>query len=318
MKWKGKKVFVTGGTGFLGKQLVKRLVNLGGEIIVLTRDDKCKKNIFQENQSLKIISGELEDVNFLVQTFKCYQIDLVFHLAAQSIAEKAKKQPMLTFSTNIFGTCCILEACRLAKVAQVIVASSIVVSEFTNQISLMDPNLLNAGSPYQVSKICSDLIAQTYASTYQLSVGIARLGNIYGGGDLNFNRIVPHTIQSLLKGAAPIVESNGKDVRDYLFIEDAIDGLILLAEHVSSEIVKGRTFNFLSETPITVLELVNKIIYHFKLDVQPIIQNEKSQERIPVMLSNQDVKKYLGWQPQYTLDEGINKTIKWYNEFLGE
>lgn len=317
--WNNKNVFVTGGTGFLGSYLVKKLVNYGANVTILVRDYVPQSNIYigEEYKKVNVVHGTLEDYLLIERALGEYEIDTVFHLAAQAIVGVANRNPLGTFKSNIEGTWNILEAARKNPlIKQVIVASSD--KAYGDQEKLpYDENMpLQGKHPYDVSKSCTDLIAQTYYETYKLPVCITRCGNLYGGGDLNFNRIIPQSIKSILNKEAPIIRSDGSFIRDYFYIEDAVDAYINLAEKVVELNLGGQAFNFSNEIQLTVLELVNKILKIMGSDIKPIILNEGSNEIIHQYLSAKKARTVLGWSPNYTIDEGLSKTIEWYEDFL--
>lgn len=317
--WNNKNVFVTGGTGFLGSYLVKKLVNYGANVTILVRDHIPQSNIYigEEYKKVNAVQGSLEDYLLIERILGEYEIDTVFHLAAQAIVGVANRNPLGTFKSNIEGTWNILEATRKSPlIKQVIVASSD--KAYGDQEKLpYDENMpLQGKHPYDVSKSCADLIAQTYYETYKLPVCITRCGNLYGGGDLNFNRIIPQSIQSILNKEAPIIRSDGSFIRDYFYIEDAVDAYINLAEKVVDLNLGGQAFNFSNEIQLTVLELVNKILKIMGSDIKPIILNQGSNEIIHQYLSAKKARTILGWTPNYTIDEGLSKTIKWYKDFF--
>lgn len=317
--WNNKNVFVTGGTGFLGSYLVKKLVNYGANVTILVRDYIPQSNIYigEEYKKVNVVHGMLEDYLLIERALGEYEIDTVFHLAAQAIVGVANKNPLGTFKANIEGTWNILEAVRKSPlIKQVIVASSD--KAYGDQEKLpYDENMpLQGKHPYDVSKSCTDLIAQTYYETYKLPVCITRCGNLYGGGDLNFNRIIPQSIQSILNKEAPIIRSDGSFIRDYFYIEDAVDAYINLAEKIVELNLGGQAFNFSNEIQLTVLELVNKILKIMGSDIKPIILNQGSNEIIHQYLSAKKARTVLGWSPNYTIDKGLSKTIEWYKNFL--
>lgn len=317
--WNNKNVFVTGGTGFLGSYLVKKLVNYGANVTILVRDYIPQSNIYigEEYKKVNVVHGMLEDYLLIERSLGEYEIDTVFHLAAQAIVGVANKNPLGTFKSNIEGTWNILEAARKSPlIKQVIVASSD--KAYGDQEKLpYDENMpLQGKHPYDVSKSCTDLIAQTYYETYKLPVCITRCGNLYGGGDLNFNRIIPQSIKSILNKEAPVIRSDGSFIRDYFYIEDAVDAYINLAEKVVDLNLGGQAFNFSNEIQLTVLELVNKILKIMGSDIKPIILNQGSNEIIHQYLSAKKARTVLGWSPNYTIDEGLSKTIEWYEDFL--
>lgn len=317
--WNNKNVFITGGTGFLGSYLVKKLVNYGANVTILVRDYIPQSNIYvgEEYKKVNVVHGALEDYLLIERTLGEYEIDTVFHLAAQAIVGVANRNPLGTFKSNIEGTWNILEAARKSpSIKRVIVASSD--KAYGDQEKLpYDENMpLQGKHPYDVSKSCADLIAQTYYETYKLPVCITRCGNLYGGGDLNFNRIIPQSIQSILNNEAPVIRSDGSFIRDYFYIEDAVDAYINLAEKVVELNLGGQAFNFSNEIQLTVLELVNKILKIMGSSMKPIILNQGSNEIIHQYLSAKKARTILGWSPNYTIDEGLSKTIEWYKDFL--
>lgn len=317
--WNNKNVFITGGTGFLGSYLVKKLVNYGANVTILVRDYIPQSNIYrgEEYKKVNVVHGTLEDYLLIERTLGEYEIDTVFHLAAQAIVGVANRNPLGTFKSNIEGTWNILEAARKSPlIKRVIVASSD--KAYGDQEKLpYDENMpLQGKHPYDVSKSCADLIAQTYYETYKLPVCITRCGNLYGGGDLNFNRIIPQSIQSILNNKAPVIRSDGSFIRDYFYIEDAVDAYINLAEKVVELNLGGQAFNFSNEIQLTVLELVNKILKIMGSCMKPIILNQGSNEIIHQYLSAKKARTILGWSPNYTIDEGLSKTIEWYKDFL--
>ena len=317
--WNNKNVFVTGGTGFLGSYLVKKLVNYGANVTILVRDYVPQSNIYigEEYKKVNVVQGTLEDYLLIERILGEYEIATVFHLAAQAIVGVANRNPLGTFRANIEGTWNILEAARKSPlIKQVIVASSD--KAYGDQEKLpYDENMpLQGKHPYDVSKSCADLIAQTYYETYKLPVCITRCGNLYGGGDLNFNRIIPQSIQSILNKEAPVIRSDGSFIRDYFYVEDAVEAYINLAEKVVELSLGGQAFNFSNEIQLTVLELVNKILKIMGSDIKPIILNQGSNEIIHQYLSAKKARTVLGWSPNHTIDEGLSKTIEWYKNFL--
>ncbi|MGG0052633.1 GDP-mannose 4,6-dehydratase [Bacillus atrophaeus] len=317
--WKNKNVFVTGCTGLLGSYLVKELVDQGANVTGLIRDAVPKSNLYQGEyvQKINIVQGALEDLPVIERALGEYEIDTVFHLAAQAIVGVANRNPLSTFEANILGTWNILEACRKHPlIKRVIVASSD--KAYGDQENLpYDENMpLQGNHPYDVSKSCADLISHTYFHTYGLPVCITRCGNLYGGGDLNFNRIIPQTIQLVLNGEAPEIRSDGTFVRDYFYIEDAVQAYLLLAEKMKENNLAGEAFNFSNEIQLTVLELVEKILKAMNSNLKPNVLNQGSNEIKHQYLSAEKARKLLNWTPAYTIDEGLEKTIKWYTEFF--
>ncbi|AFI27360.1 MULTISPECIES: GDP-mannose 4,6-dehydratase [unclassified Bacillus (in: firmicutes)] len=317
--WKNKNVFVTGCTGLLGSYLVKELIEQGANVTGLVRDHVPQSNLYQGDhiKKMNIVQGSLEDLAVIERALGEYEIDTVFHLAAQAIVGVANRNPISTFEANILGTWNILEACRKHPlIKRVIVASSD--KAYGDQENLpYDENMpLQGKHPYDVSKSCADLISHTYFHTYGLPVCITRCGNLYGGGDLNFNRIIPQTIQLVLNGEAPEIRSDGTFVRDYFYIEDAVQAYLLLAEKMEENNLAGEAFNFSNEIQLTVLELVEKILKKMNSNLKPKVLNQGSNEIKHQYLSAEKARKLLNWTPAYTIDEGLEKTIEWYTEFF--
>ncbi|ALS83097.1 GDP-mannose 4,6-dehydratase [Bacillus subtilis] len=317
--WKNKNVFVTGCTGLLGSYLVKELIEQGANVTGLVRDHVPQSNLYQGEhiKKMNIVRGSLEDLAVIERALGEYEIDTVFHLAAQAIVGVANRNPISTFEANILGTWNILEACRKHPlIKRVIVASSD--KAYGDQENLpYDENMpLQGKHPYDVSKSCADLISHTYFHTYGLPVCITRCGNLYGGGDLNFNRIIPQTIQLVLNGEAPEIRSDGTFVRDYFYIEDTVQAYLLLAEKMEENNLAGEAFNFSNEIQLTVLELVEKILKKMNSNLKPKVLNQGSNEIKHQYLSAEKARKLLNWTPAYTIDEGLEKTIEWYTEFF--
>ncbi len=298
---------------------MKELIEQGANVTGLVRDHVPQSNLYQGDhiKKMNIVRGSLEDLAVIERALGEYEIDTVFHLAAQAIVGVANRNPISTFEANILGTWNILEACRKHPlIKRVIVASSD--KAYGDQENLpYDENMpLQGKHPYDVSKSCADLISHTYFHTYGLPVCITRCGNLYGGGDLNFNRIIPQTIQLVLNGEAPEIRSDGTFVRDYFYIEDAVQAYLLLAEKMEENNLAGEAFNFSNEIQLTVLELVEKILKKMNSNLKPKVLNQGSNEIKHQYLSAEKARKLLNWTPAYTIDEGLEKTIEWYTEFF--
>ncbi|AWI35843.1 GDP-mannose 4,6-dehydratase [Bacillus safensis] len=317
--WNGKNVFVTGCTGLLGSYLVKELIDQGANVTGLVRDQVPRSNLYQGSQfeKMNVVQGALEDMQTIERALGEYEIDTVFHLAAQAIVGVANRHPVSTFEANILGTWNVLEACRRQPlIKRVIVASSDKAYGDQEQLPYDEDMPLNGKHPYDVSKSCADLISHTYYNTYGLPVCITRCGNLYGGGDLNFNRIIPQTIQLVLEGKAPEIRSDGTFIRDYFYIEDAVKAYLLLAEKMGEKGLAGEAFNFSNEIQLTVLELVDKILKAMGSELKPRILNQGTHEIKHQYLSAEKARKLLDWKPDYSIDEGLEKTIEWYREFF--
>jgi CDP-glucose 4,6-dehydratase len=318
--WDNRPTLVTGATGLLGGWLVKRLLNLGADVVCVIRDSVPQSELIRSRSidRVKVVRGDVCDRHFLERVLGEYEIDTVMHLAAQTIVGIANRNPISTFETNIAGTWQLLEACRRSPtVKQIVMASSDKAYGDCDTLPYIETTPLQGLHPYDVSKSCADLIAQAYGHTYNLPVAITRCGNFYGGGDLNWNRIIPGTIRSILRGEAPVIRSNGSYIRDYIYVEDGAAAYTLLAEQLAvNSSLYGQAFNFSNETQVTVLDLVSKIVELMGEGLAPIVQNQASNEIQHQFLDATKAKEILGWTPEFTLDRGLEKTIVWYENFL--
>lgn len=318
--WVNKNVLVTGATGLLGAWLTEELMNLKVNVVVLVRDHVPHSRIYREGlvKKINVVSGNLEDYSVVERTLNEYEIEVVFHLAAQAIVPIANSNPLSTFESNIKGTWTLLEACRRNKqIKKIIVASSDkaygeqAVLPYTEEMHLMGRN------PYDVSKSCADLIAQMYFYHYGLPICVTRCGNLFGGGDLNFNRIVPGTIRSVFYGERPVIRSDGKYIRDYFYVKDAAKAYILLAEKMDSTDIVGQAFNFGNDIPKTVLEITNEILFLMgRSDLEPVILNQAKGEISSQYLSSKKAREMFGWMPLYSIREGLTDTIEWYKNYF--
>ena len=316
--WKSKNVFITGAGGFIGSWLAKTLIEKGANIVVIIRDTKkvCSLDHLKIKDKLEIIQGDITDLHGIESAINGKEIDTVFHLAAQPIVGVANKSPISTFESNIKGTWNVLEACRLNKnVKRVIVASTVKAYAVQKKLSSTEnPKLLDF-YPYDASKACTDILTRSYYATYNLPVAITRNTNTYGGADLNFSRLIPNIIYTLLENKQFVIRSDGLLERDYMYVKDAIEGYLVLAEKL--EEVKGQAFNFGTFKSISVIEVFNKIASLMgKGDVKPKILGNTKTEINRQFLGIEKVKKTFGWQPKYSLEDGLKETIEWYKENL--
>jgi CDP-glucose 4,6-dehydratase len=318
--WDNRPTLVTGATGLLGGWLVKRLLRLGADVVCVVRDTVPQSELIRSGsiERVKVVRGDVGDRVFLERVLGEYEIDTVMHLAAQTIVGIANRNPISTFETNIAGTWQMLEACRHSpSVKQIVMASSDKAYGDCDTLPYIETTPLQGLHPYDVSKSCADLIAQAYGHTYKLPIAITRCGNFYGGGDLNWNRIIPGTIRSILQGEAPVIRSDGSYIRDYIYCEDGAAAYTLLAEKLATNSsLYGQAFNFSNETQVTVLDLVSQIIETIGSDLSPIVQNQASNEIQHQFLDATKAKEVLGWVPDFTLDRGLEQTIIWYENFL--
>lgn len=319
--WLDRPTFVTGATGLVGSWLVKRLVEAGADVICLVRDwapqsELVRKGLFER---AKVVRGDIREQAVLERALGEYEIETVIHLAAQTIVTIANRNPISTFESNIAGTWNLMEACRRSpKVKQIVVASSDKAYGDQEELPYREDTPLQGQHPYDVSKSCADLIAHTYAISYDLPVAITRCGNFYGGGDLNWNRIIPGTIRSILRGQNPIIRSNGKYVRDYFYVEDGAAAYMHLAEHLAKNPnIRGEAFNFSNEIQMTVSQIVEKILSLMGSNLRADIRNEASNEILHQYLSAEKARAQLGWHPLFDLEQGLEQTVDWYKDFFG-
>lgn len=318
--WLDRPTFVTGGTGLVGSWLVSRLVETGAQVVCLVRDWVPQSELVRSHQidKVSIVRGDVRDREVLERALGEYEIDTVIHLAAQTIVTIANRNPISTFETNIAGTWNLLEACRRSpRVQQIVIASSDKAYGYQQVLPYDESTPLQGQHPYDVSKSAADMIAHMYGVSYDLPVAITRCGNFYGGGDLNWNRIVPGTIRSVLRGQRPVIRSDGNFVRDYFYVEDGAAAYMLLAEQMAAHPeLRGEAFNFSYGNQLTVLELTRRILSLMGSSLQPEIRDEASNEIRRQYLNADKARQKLGWSPIFTLEEGLNRTIAWYKEFL--
>ena len=319
--WNGRRVLVTGATGLVGSWLVKRLLSLEADVHGLVLDADPDSELIRSGDigRITVTNGDLRvpmDVSRAVKNSNC---EVVFHLGAQTIVGTALNDPMWTFESNIAGTWNLLEAVRQSgnQVKSVVVASSDKAYGTSDVLPYLEGFSLHGEGPYDVSKSCTDLIAQSYGKTYGLPVTVARCGNIYGGGDLNWSRIIPGTIRSLIQGAQPEIRSDGSFIRDYVFVMDIVDAYIHLAVETEKGRINGEAFNFSRDEPISVIDLYKQICHAFNNSyVEPKILNSAKNEIKDQHLDSSKAKKVLGWKSNFTLTDGLTETINWYKTNL--
>jgi CDP-glucose 4,6-dehydratase len=318
--WRDRPVLVTGASGLVGSWLTRRLHEAGADTVCLVRDWVPQSELVRSGaiERVKVVRGDVRDRDMVERTLGEYEVDTVIHLAAQTIVGIANRNPISTFESNIQGTWNLLEACRRSPgVRSIVVASSD--KAYGDQPSLPygEDTPLEGRHPYDVSKSCADLIAQAYAKSYGLPVAVTRCGNFYGGGDLNWNRIVPGTIRSVLRGERPVIRSDGQFVRDYFYVEDGAAAYMLLAEQLATRPeLRGMAFNFSNEIQVTVLELANRLLHAMKSTLAPDVRNEATNEIRHQYLNAERARRMLAWSPLFSLDQGLERTIAWYREYL--
>jgi CDP-glucose 4,6-dehydratase len=244
----------------------------------------------------------------------------VFHLAAQTIVGTANRSPLSTWEANVRGTWCLLEACRtLGSVSRVVVASSDKAYGSHEELPYREDFPLQPKHPYDVSKACADLIARSYASTYGMRVAVTRLANVYGPGDLNWSRIVPDTARALAHGERPVIRSDGTPERDYLYVEDAVDAYLAVADSLDKPAMSGRAWNVGWGRPVRVLDLVRTLTSVSGVPVEPDIRGEgvPPGEIERQYLDSTAIREELGWEPAWELEDGLRAAWQWYREHLG-
>ncbi len=319
--WSGRSVFVTGGTGLVGSWLVKKLLAARAQVALLVKDTNPQSEIARSGDigRVAITYGNLEDFGTLEHAINLYDVDTVFHLGAQTQVVAAHRYPLKTFEANVRGTYNLLEACRIHPelVKRVVVASTDKAYGAQKVLPYTETTSLDARNSYDVSKSCADLISQAYFHTYGLPVAVTRFGNVYGGGDWNQNRIVPGTIMSLARAQPPVIRSDGKPLRDYIYVEDVAEAYMRLAERLEDPAVVGQAFNFSHGKPVSVLEIVGVIRKLMgREDIAPLIRNTAKAEIAEQYLDATKAKQLLGWTPRFGLEEGLQYTVEWYLNYL--
>jgi len=319
--WTDKPVFITGATGLLGSHMTQELLDRGANVVCLVRDEVAQSH-FQRlglGRSAVIVRGCLEDYALLERALNEHEIDTVMHLGAQTIVGTASRNPLSTWEANVRGTYLLLEACRrnMKKVARVVVASSDKAYGDQPVLPYTESSPLEGRFPYDCSKSCTDLISRSYFETYRLNVCITRCGNLFGPGDLNWNRIVPGTIRSVIRGERPVVRSDGSFVRDYVYVGDAVAAYLELAEQMHRPEIAGEAFNFSDERPQSVLDIVARVLAAAgRPELAPVVLGEANHEIKAQFLASQKARERLGWSPRFGLDDGLARTVAWYRELL--
>ena len=320
--WLDRRVLVTGCSGVLGSWLTLRLLELGADVVGIVRDWVPDSELVRSGGSerLNLVRGDITDSTLVERVFSDYEVKTCIHLAAQTVVGIANRSPISTFESNIRGTWTILEAARRwPGLEQMVVASSDKAYGAHEELPYSESAELRGSHPYDVSKSCADMIARAYAHTYGMSVAVTRCANIYGGGDLNWNRIVPGTIRSALRGERPIIRSDGTPRRDYIFVQDVVSAYLCLAEALAVDPGKhtGMAYNFGKDAPLTALEMIQNILaISDNPGLEPIVENSAPNEIQDQYLSSQLARERLGWRPEHSLHESLSETFEWYRAFL--
>ncbi len=319
--WRDRPTLVTGATGLVGGWLVERLLDAGASVVCLVRDrvPDCRLSEPRLRDRAQMAFGDVRNLALVERVLGEYEVDTVLHLAAQTIVSIANRNPLSTFESNVRGTWTLLEACRRSpRVKQIVVASSDKAYGDPPELPCAEDAPLRGRHPYDVSKSCADLIAQSYAHTYQTPVVVTRCGNFYGGGDLNWNRLVPGTIRSILADEPPVIRSDGSYIRDYFYVKDGAAAYMLLAEKLAaSPELRGEAFNFSNESRLSALDLVRRILAVMDSGLEPKVLGEASNEILSQGLNAAKARVALGWRPMFTLEEGLCETIGWYRQRFG-
>ncbi len=319
--WADRNVFVTGATGLLGAGVVEELLDRGANVTTLVRDWVPRSRLIEEGllERTNVVRGELEDLAVIVRGMNEYEVDTVFHIGAQTIVGTANRTALSTFESNIRGTWNILEACRQCArlVERVVVASSDKAYGTHETLPYTEDAPLQGRFPYDASKSCADILSFCYHESYGVPLAVTRCGNLFGGGDLNFNRIVPGTIRSALRDESPIIRSDGTFVRDYFFVRDAVHAYLELADRLPGEDFAGEAFNFGTERPLSVTEIVRLILEVMgKTSLEPEILNEATNEIPAQYLDCSKARRTMGWEPRFTMEEALAETVTWYERWL--
>lgn len=322
LDWTDRPVLVTGATGLLGPALVEALLARHAAVVCLVRDLVPRSRFVVDgvDRRVTVVRGDVRDGAVLERVVGEYEVRTVFHLAAQTIVGIANRNPRSTFETNVAGTWELLEACRRSPtVSEVVLASSDKAYGDQQVLPYAEDMPLQGRHPYDVSKSCADLIARAYAQTWDVPVAVTRCGNLYGGGDLNFSRLVPGVIRDVIAGRRPVIRSDGSLTRDYLYVADAAGAYLATAAALANDAgMRGRAYNFSVETPLTVLEMVARVLAAMDSPLRPEVRDEASNEIRAQYLDAGRARTELGWKPEIGLDEGLRRTVAWYRSWFAE
>jgi CDP-glucose 4,6-dehydratase len=319
--WNNRTAFITGATGFIGAHVARKLVEAGARVVCLQRDGVRSNSLdlFDLRRRVTVINGSVEDFALVERILNEYEVEAVFHLAAQAIVGAANRSPISTFETNIRGTYSLLESCRQSPlIKRVVVASSDKAYGAQQNLPYTEDYPLHGLFPYDASKACTDILARSYAHTYKTPVVVSRFANIYGPGDMNLSRVIPGTIVSVLRDQPPVIRSDGTPIREFVYVDDVANGYLLLAEKIDGVI--GEAFNFGAGEQVAMRDLVERIIKLSGKNLKPnvLLQKKIEREIDAQYLSSEKIEKRLGWRAKIDLDSGLRMTMEWYREHLPE
>lgn len=318
--WRDRPTLVTGAAGLLGSWLVPALQGRGARVVALVRDVVPDALFNETGVGAVTVFGDVRDGQLVERILVEHEIDAVFHLAAQTIVEHAQRSPVGTLRSNVEGTWELLDACRrTGRPSRIVVASSDKAYGDQPVLPYTEEQPLEGRNPYDVSKSCADLVALMYGHAYRLPVAVTRCGNLYGGGDLNFNRLVPGTIRDALAGRAPVLRSDGSPLRDYVYVEDAVEAYVQLAERADEPGIRGEAWNFSTESPLSALEMTRAVLRACgRPDLEPVVEGTARFEIQDQYLSAEKARRMLGWSARHGLEDGLRRTVTWYRDRLGE
>jgi CDP-glucose 4,6-dehydratase len=319
--WSGRRVLITGAGGFVGSWLADALSRQGATVTAILRDQVAGSNFDRLHLGARVdvVRGSITDSRLIERVLNEHEVDTCFHLAAQAIVTAANRSPVSTFSSNVQGTWTVLEACRVSKLVRaVIVASSDKAYGTQPELPYTEDMPLLGVNPYDASKACTEILVRSYSHTFDLPVVVARCANIYGGGDLNYSRLIPGTVRSVLNGERPIIRSDGTPVRDYLYVLGAVAAYLTLAEQIERAGVRSQPFNFGTSRPLSAIQLVHMILSLCdRTDLVPEIRGVAHSHEIDRQyLSSAKAAAVLGWSARVNLEEGLHHAINWYRDAL--
>jgi len=317
--WLDRPVLVTGATGLVGGWLVSRLLARGADVVCIVRDDVPHSLLDTSGAARRVVlaHGDIRDQALVERVLGEHEIDTVFHLAAQTIVSVANRNPVSTFESNVRGTWTVLEACRRSPLVRQVVVASSDKAYGSAAPGCVETAPLDGRHPYDVSKSCADLISRSYAESFDVPVVVARCGNFFGGGDLNWNRLVPGTMRSVLRGMRPVIRSDGSPVRDYFYVEDGAAAYMTLAEALAARRgLAGEAFNFSNEEPLSVLEMTRRILAVLHSSLEPEVRDVARHEIAEQSLSAAKARRELGWAALWTVSDALRATASWYRTHL--